>query len=240
MLQKKIITKNKELIIRNLSSASDFLQALEVQRESWGLKDIDVIPVHFMIALQEWSYQIGIFKNDKLVSLALVYPLGNKEGFLLHMLCTVPKYRNIGLGKTLLRCIINHLKKVKNPILRWTFDPFDFINSHLYLNVFKAVGYKAEMNYYGELDSKTHGNLPSHRLFCKLNCSDLKQRKFKLKREINLKFNHQKLKKMSNNKATSILNLTFLKIQQNLDRGFLVSGFIWNKKSNIATLIFNK
>lgn len=240
MSPKKFKIKNTAFIARQLKNASDFSQALSVQQQSWGLKDIDIIPTHFMTAVNEWSFQVGIFDKDRLVSLALIYPTDKKNNYLLHMLCTIPNYRNLGLGKTLLQLVITHLKSKKDSTLHWTFDPFDFVNSHLYLNKIKAIAYKAKLNYYGEIDSLVHGSLPSHRLFCKVDCRENQVKRYSNFKEVQLPYNINSLKLLKHEEAIAIMNSIFKKIQKYLKDGFLITDFKGESNGNKATLILNK
>jgi predicted GNAT superfamily acetyltransferase len=89
--------------IKKLVSIEDFEKAVQTQKAVWHFEDRDLMPAHFMIAAKNFAEQWGVFHKNKILALALAYPAGNSDIFLLHMLGVIQKYRNKGLGNELLK-----------------------------------------------------------------------------------------------------------------------------------------
>src|SRR5580704_3211042 len=95
-------TKPKPAItIRDLQSFEDLKQAEEVEREVWGLSDLDITPMTLAIATKEaGSIWVGAFDGAKLAGFAFGF-LGMEHGQLIvhsHMLAVREPYRNVHLG----------------------------------------------------------------------------------------------------------------------------------------------
>ncbi len=154
-----------KVVIRRLNTLQDFKNATDVQQLSWGMSDRDILPSHFMIAFQNAGEQWGAFCDNKMIGMALCYPINGKL-FILHMMATIPEYRGKGVGKLLLNAVISSLKERNQTALYWTYDPLDPVNAGFYHNHFGAIGYQVKMDYYGRIASSHHASLPTHRLFC--------------------------------------------------------------------------
>lgn len=95
-------TKSKSAVtIRDLRSFEDLKQAEEVEREVWGLSDLDTTPMTMAIATQQaGSIWVGAFDGSKLAGFAFGF-LGLEQGQLIlhsHMLAVRKPYRNSHLG----------------------------------------------------------------------------------------------------------------------------------------------
>jgi len=154
------------ITVKRLSSLSDYETATRVQQLSWGFSDLEILPAHFMRAYESCGEQLAAFHGGEMVGLALAYPTDRPHSFLLHMMCTLPNYRNRGIGKELLARLDISLRDRGGKNLFWTYDPLVKANSQLYLNHFNAIGYEVQLDYYGRIHSTEHGSLPTHRLLC--------------------------------------------------------------------------
>jgi len=95
-------TKSKAAVtIRDLQSFEDLKQVEEVEREVWGLSDLDTTPMTMAVATKEaGSIWVGAFDGSKLVGFAFGF-LGLEHGQLIlhsHMLAVREPYRNSHLG----------------------------------------------------------------------------------------------------------------------------------------------
>src|ERR1700733_2530879 len=95
------LTAKPALTIRHLQSLDDLKQAEEVEREVWGLSDLDTTPMTLAIATKEaGSIWVGAFDGAKLAGFAFGF-LGMEHGQLIvhsHMLAVREPYRNSRLG----------------------------------------------------------------------------------------------------------------------------------------------
>ena len=95
------LSSKSAVTIRSLQSLDDLKQAEEVEREVWGLSDLDTTPMTLAIATKEaGSIWVGAFEGAKLAGFAFAF-LGMERGQLIvhsHMLAVRERYRDSRLG----------------------------------------------------------------------------------------------------------------------------------------------
>jgi len=175
--------KSKPTItIRDLTSFEDLRQVEAVEREVWGLSDLDVTPLTLTIATKEaGSIWLGAFDGAKLIGFAFGF-LGLEHGHLIvhsHMLAVREPYRSLNLGyklklaqreRVLAMRISNsgtsgsRLADARVPDFRinemtWTFDPLQSRNAHLNFAKLGVVSESYKVDFYGpETSSVLHRN----------------------------------------------------------------------------------
>ena len=95
------LSSKPAVTIRNLQGLDDLKQAEEVEREVWGLSDLDTTPMTLAIATREaGSIWVGAFDGAKLAGFAFGF-LGMEHGQLIvhsHMLAVREPYRSLRIG----------------------------------------------------------------------------------------------------------------------------------------------
>ena len=157
----------KSVIIRDLESFSDLQQAEEVEREVWGLADLDTTPLTLMVATREaGSIWIGAFDGPKLAGFAFGF-LGTEHGHLIlhsHMLAVREPYRDLDLGMKLKlaqreRVLAMRIQGAQIQEMTWTFDPLQSKNAHLNFGKLGVVSDLYRIDFYGpETSSVLHQN----------------------------------------------------------------------------------
>ena len=161
-------TKSKPAIaIRDLQTLDDLKQVEEVEREVWGLSDLDVMPLTLAIATREaGSIWVGAFDAAKLVGFAFAF-LGTEHGRLIvhsHMLAVCEPYRNSRLGHKLKlaqreRALALRIDDSRVSEMTWTFDPLQSKNAHLNFAMLGVVAESYKVDLYGpETSSALHRN----------------------------------------------------------------------------------
>jgi predicted GNAT superfamily acetyltransferase len=181
-------TKPKPAVtIRDLQSFEDLKQVEELEREVWGLSDLDATPLTLAIATKEaGSIWVGAFDGARLVGFAFGF-LGLEHGQLIvhsHMLAVREPYRNSRLGYKLklvqrervlaLRIDDGRISDVRTNEVRtndvrpngvrisemtWTFDPLQSRNAHLNFAMLGVVSESYKVDFYGpETSSVLHRN----------------------------------------------------------------------------------
>ena len=151
--------------IRRLVSDQDFEDSCEIQRRGWGFDDKELMPAHFMRAINSSSCQIGAFIEGVMIGILLAYPSRCENLYIGQMSAVLPLYRDHGIGMQLLK-----MANILVPSMRavqFTYDPLEPRNAHLYHSEEKlgAIGIKAAAHYY-QLASEHHKGMPTHRLIC--------------------------------------------------------------------------
>jgi predicted GNAT superfamily acetyltransferase len=161
-------TKLKPAItIRDLQTFEDIKQVEEVEREVWGLSDLDTTPLTLSIATREaGSIWVGAFDGAKLVGFAFAF-LGTEHGQLIvhsHMLAVREPYRNSRLGYKLKlaqreRALALRIDELRIKEMTWTFDPLQSRNAHLNFSKLGVVSESYKIDFYGpETSSVLHRN----------------------------------------------------------------------------------
>jgi predicted GNAT superfamily acetyltransferase len=158
--------------IRALQGYEDMKQVEEVEREVWGLSDLDTTPLTLSIATKEaGSIWVGAFDGAKLVGFVFGF-LGTEHGQLIvhsHMLAVREPYRNSRLGYKLklaqrertlaLRVDDGRGNEVRITEMTWTFDPLQSRNAHLNFAKLGVVSESYKVDFYGpETSSVLHRN----------------------------------------------------------------------------------
>ena len=162
----------QKLSIRSLDGPEDFQRAEQVQLETWGYNDLDVVPASiFSVARNFGGQALGAMDGDRMVGFALsfgAYEEGHAH-FHSHMVAVVPDYQNRGLGRLIkLAQRDDALSRGIHQIL-WTFDPLQARNAHFNIARLGGIGVRYLPNLYGKTSSPLHGGIPTDRLLIEWN-----------------------------------------------------------------------
>ena len=164
--------------IRSCQGFDELEACVQLQIETWGYDESDVIPRKAFIVAQSIGGQvIGAFDTDLPVSapktlVGFVFSLpGVKTGVSQpkpylhsHMLAVKEAYRNKGLGRQL------KLEQRREALLRgvryieWTFDPLEIKNAFLNIHRLGAIVRSYRVDFYGVSSSRLQAGLPTDRL----------------------------------------------------------------------------
>jgi len=155
------------IVIRDLQNLDEFRKVEAVEREVWGLSDLDTMPLTLTLAMrQAGSVWLGAFDGDKLAGFAFGF-LAVENGQLTvhsHMLAVCEPYRNLDLGyelKLAQRERVLAMRANDLPIreVTWTFDPLQSRNAHLNFSKLGVVSENYKPDFYGpETSSLLHRN----------------------------------------------------------------------------------
>jgi predicted GNAT superfamily acetyltransferase len=153
--------------IRDLQSIGDLQQVEAVEREVWGLSELDTMPLTFTVASREaGAIWLGAFDGAKLVGFAFGF-LGTDHGQLnlhSHMLAVLAPYRTLNLGYKLKLAQRERVLGLRANGLRveeitWTFDPLQSRNAHLNFAKLGVISDQYKADFYGpETSSVLHRN----------------------------------------------------------------------------------
>ena len=174
------------ILIRSCSGHDELEACVQLQIETWGYDDSDIIPRKAFLVGQKIGGQVlGAFDLDlpgaapngtpeSMVGFAMSLPGvktgenstdGNPQPYLhSHMLAVRDHYRNRGLGAQL------KLEQRREALARgircmeWTFDPLEIRNAHLNIHKLGAIVRSYFVNFYGVSSSRLQGGLPTDRL----------------------------------------------------------------------------
>jgi len=174
------------IVIRTCDGLDELEAVVQLQVETWGYDQADIIPRKAFLVMQKVGGQvIGAFDTDlpgapsngdaaSMVGFAMSlpglkdgrnFPDGHPRPYLhSHMLAVKDAYRNRGLGAQL------KLTQREDALARgirhmeWTFDPVEIKNAFLNIHKLGAIARTYRENFYGVSSSRLQGGLPTDRL----------------------------------------------------------------------------
>src|SRR5215217_3958271 len=129
--------ENSNIRIREIDELAEMRAVEELQKEVWGIRDLDVVPLTQLVAAKEaGGVLIGAFDDGTLVGFVYGFP-SYERGKLAHhshMLAVQPEYRNFDLGRRLKFAQREHVMTQGVELISWTFDPLQSLNAHFNFN----------------------------------------------------------------------------------------------------------
>jgi len=156
-----------DIVVRKCEALEEFESCVQLQREIWGEKDLEVEPSSmFVVAAHTGGQVLGAFDGSRLVGYTLaVVGLQDKVPYLhSHMTGVHGGYRDRGIGRMLKLFQRDEALSRGIRLIQWTFDPFELRNAHFNLNRLGAICRNYEPNLYGVTTSPLHRGLPTDRL----------------------------------------------------------------------------
>jgi predicted GNAT superfamily acetyltransferase len=170
------------IVLRSCAGFEELQACVQLQIDTWGYDDADVIPRKaFLVAQKIGGQVIGAFDTDlpgaatnggpeSLVGFAMSLPgvktgQGNPRAYLhSHMLAVREPYRNRGVGAQLKLEQRREALSRGIRLMEWTFDPLEIRNAHLNIHKLGAVVREYRVDFYGVSSSRLQGGLPTDRL----------------------------------------------------------------------------
>lgn len=160
-----------EITIRECTTIEEFDSCIYLQREAFGLPDLEISPRrHFIVSRQAGGWTLGAFAGDRMVGfvhhLAAVQPNNEIFGYS-HVMAVARDYQNKGVGARLKWAQRAKAIGEGREFIKWTWDPMQSRNAHFNLNRLGVSVHTYAANFYG-LDYDRPGErpgLPSDRLF---------------------------------------------------------------------------
>jgi predicted GNAT superfamily acetyltransferase len=142
-----------DITIREINELAEMRAVEELQKETWGIPDLDVVPLTQLVAAKEaGGVLIGAFDGETLAGFVYGFP-SFERGELAHhshMLAVKPAYRNYDLGRRLKLAQREHVIAQGIGLISWTFDPLQSLNAHFNFGKLGVLADRYFVNFYGE------------------------------------------------------------------------------------------
>jgi len=147
------------ITIREIDELSEMTEVEQLQKEIWGVEDLEVLPGLAMIPIKAvGGVLLGAFDGAELVGFSFAFP-GYKDGrSFLHsdMLAVKPAYRARRLGFQLKMAQRAAALQKGIDTITWTFDPLQALNANLNFGKLGVTSDRYIVNFYGETTSFLH------------------------------------------------------------------------------------
>ncbi|MGI8467728.1 MAG: hypothetical protein ACR2N3_04680 [Pyrinomonadaceae bacterium] len=141
------------ITIREVTGQNELRAVEELQKEVWGVPDLEVVPLTQMVAAQAaGGVLIGAFDGEILVGFAYGF-VGCEHGQTTHhshLLAVKPEYRNYDLGRRLKFAQRERVLAQDINLMTWTFDPLQSLNAYFNFSKLGVVSDRYFINFYGE------------------------------------------------------------------------------------------
>ena len=138
--------------IRAIDDVAQMRAVEELQKEVWGIPDIEVVPLTQLVAAKEaGGTLIGAFDGDVLVGFVYGFPSFEygQAAHHSHMLAVKPAYRNLDLGRQLKLAQREQVMAQGIAVMTWTFDPLQSLNAHFNFTKLGVVADRYLPDFYG-------------------------------------------------------------------------------------------
>src|SRR5919107_1426846 len=150
--------ESERIDIRECATVEEFDQCVRLQREAFGLPDLELSPRrHLIVARSAGGFTLGAFDGGRMVGFVLNQvavrrsretgaeePIGYS-----HMMAVAKEYQNRGVGARLKWAQRARLIDEGRLSVRWTWDPMQARNAHFNLNRLGVVVRRYAENFYG-------------------------------------------------------------------------------------------
>jgi predicted GNAT superfamily acetyltransferase len=141
------------MIIRELTSLSEFETCLEFQREGFGWSEVELMPTRFFVVSRHiGGLVLGAFEGEKLVGFLSAIP-GIRDGkpyWHSHMLAVTTSHRDSGIGTQLKSAQREHALRRGIRLIEWTFDPLVSRNAYLNIEKLGVIVRRYYPDFYGD------------------------------------------------------------------------------------------
>ena len=151
-----------DIVIRECVSIDELDSCVSLQREVFGLPDLEISPRrHLIVSRQAGGWTLGAFVDERLVGFVhhLAAIRGSEIFGYSHMMAVDPDFQNKGVGARLKwRQRERAIEEGRN-FIKWTWDPMQARNAHFNLNRLGVTVGTYAVNFYGT-DYPTSPSLP--------------------------------------------------------------------------------
>ena len=144
--------QSSDIEIREITAIEEYNACVLLQREVFGLPDLEISPRrHLIVSHEAGGWTLGAFIEGKLVGfvLHLAAVHGDEIFGYSHMMAVAAEYQNRGLGARLKWAQRARALSEGRNFIKWTFEPTRARNAYFNLNRLGVVVREYAANFYG-------------------------------------------------------------------------------------------
>src|SRR2546430_8177176 len=185
--------QNADVEVREISSIEEYDGCIRLQREAFGLPDLEISPRrHLIVSRMAGGWTLGAFIEGKLVG--FVHHMAAADGDRIfgysHMMAVAVEYQNHGVGAQLKWAQRARALAEGRDFIKWTFEPMRARNAHFNLNRLGVVVREYAVNFDGT-DYSTNpaekgsvSGMGSERLFASWELNDPRVQSFSQREDL--------------------------------------------------------
>jgi len=140
------------IVIRDIDSPAEMRLVEELQKDVWGIPDIEIVPSsQLMAATHAGGVLLGAFDGDVLAGFAYGF-VAKEDGKIAHhshMVGVQKKYRSLDLGFRLKAAQRERIIGQGIQLMSWTFDPLQSLNAYFNFAKLGVTARKYFVDFYG-------------------------------------------------------------------------------------------
>jgi predicted GNAT superfamily acetyltransferase len=152
MLDQITASRAADVEIREVSSIDEYDACVRLQRDVFGLPDLEISPRrHLIVSREAGGWTLAAFKSEKIVGFVhhLAAVRGEKVFGYSHMMAVAADCQNLGVGAKLKWAQRQRALAEEIDFIKWTFEPMRGRNAHFNLNRLGVVIRNYAVNFYG-------------------------------------------------------------------------------------------
>ncbi|MFN2578469.1 MAG: GNAT family N-acetyltransferase [Pyrinomonadaceae bacterium] len=147
-----IETESANIEIREVSSIQEYDACIKLQRDVFGLPDLEISPRrHLIVSHSAGGWTLAAFVDKRMIG--FVHHLAAVKGEQIfgysHMMAVAAEYQNQGVGAQLKWAQRARALAEGRDFIKWTFEPMRARNAHFNLNRLGVVVREYAVNFYG-------------------------------------------------------------------------------------------
>lgn len=145
-------THAAEVEIREVASIAEYDACIQLQRDVFGLPDLEISPRrHLIVSREAGGWTLAAFNEGRLVGFVhhLAAVRGNEIFGYSHMMAVAFDFQNRGVGAQLKWAQRARALAEGRDFIKWTFEPLRARNAHFNLNRLGVVIRDYALNFYG-------------------------------------------------------------------------------------------
>jgi len=158
-MQSRTSATTQAIVIRDITELAEMRELENLQREVWGVEDIDVLPaLAIRPQVEVGAILIGAFSNNEVVGFVFGFPGIVSGQTIIHsdMLAVKPQFRRFGLGYLLKLAQRERAIEQGISCITWTYDPLQLRNANLNFARLGVTSKRYMIDFYGETTSFLH------------------------------------------------------------------------------------
>ena len=223
------------MTIRPLTGIPEFEKCVELQREIWGMPDLDLVPSRiYVVQSHIGGLILGAFDDDRLIGYLTTMP-GIRDGMAYwhsQMMAVAAAHQNSGIGVQLKLAQRDHALKRGIKLIQWTFDPLESKNAYLNITKLGVIVREYCVNLYGVPTARLHQGLETDRAIAEWWVDEPRVKVEGDIRRVSIPADIQTLKKQSLKSAQDVQQRVREQFLKNLREDSFVAGFERKDESN--------